>query len=271
MMQSITPDHTLSAIHNCLPANKDRIDLMQLDESGFEAADQLIDQLQTQQVLLEFKPSGAAIEALQHLYHATKTNERLEGSKILALGFPLVSHFRLEEVAVTPILLWPLQLEPSVNKVDQWKLSSSPSTAPRLNPTALPFLSERLEETDVQALQTDLENGTYTQKQLWSFVDQLLQPTEEDGLFENATHLAPLPEIATLSDFAAQEKVLFSGVLAAFPSQLPTMDPHLLAELFEFAQEETEQHPFGFFTLDPNQASIFETTRQQALTIVKNQ
>ncbi|MCB0640156.1 MAG: hypothetical protein KDC44_00890, partial [Phaeodactylibacter sp.] len=50
-----------------------------------------------------------------------------------------------------------------------------------------------------------------------------------------------------------------------------TMDPHLLAELFEFAQEETEQHPFGFFTLDPNQASIFETTRQQALTIVKNQ
>ena len=269
MMHAITPYQALSSLQNCLPYSKDRIDLVQMDESGFEAADQLLDQLQNQLVHLEFKPSGSTIESFQHLYHATKTFEKLEGSKTLGLGFPLVAHFQLEELALTPILIWPLQLEPSINKVDQWKITSTTSSAPRLNPYALPFIKSHIPSEEITDLQTALEHGNYTQKALWSFVDKLLQSGKEPGVFENATYLSPLPDTQTLGDWATEEKVLFSGVLAAYPYALSHFDPHELD--FEPSEQETDLHDFGFFQLNPNQTSIFQHTQKNSLTTVSQQ
>lgn len=268
MMRTVTTTDSTTIYSHGPAAATLSLDLTALDNSQDTVAQPILDQLLKGLVQMDLRPSGLAADHLLELYLQAKSLENNEGIRCFGLAFPLLAMPGAQtETILRPILIWQLQLEANPTKTDQWRLQSPNGYRLQLNPLVREALLTWLPETTIHTLDQTLQSGTYTQKNLWQFVDQLLENAVPEPLSKD---LQPIPTQAQLAEWSPTPFVLPAAFLATFPVLLHDQPPLKMAENDPNLQPTTE-HPFGFFHLQPAAAAIFESTQRQRLTLVTDQ
>ena len=71
-----------------------------------------------------------------------KTQEKGKGYRPVGLGYPMIHLQQEEATQIMPVFIWPLRLEPSLYRVNEWEVYASNPGPCRVNPRLLQWLRQ---------------------------------------------------------------------------------------------------------------------------------
>ncbi len=259
----IETDHLLAFT---LPARAHGLDLFDL-RADADFALHWVDDLFNKgilQTLVEAQSSNE--QALRHLFFEARNQERLTGHRPVAFGFPMLVLPHGDQVMASPLLYWPLQIDPSPNVAESWIFSHNAEQRPSLNTLVWDIVLKY--STDPDALRTKAaaildSDGKPSGSQLVRFILEVAASCGFDLPVENLT-ARPMPDEADLAQLPAGGALFWSGITGLLPTYISGSGE---AELPLPVAVEPVGHPFSTLDLDPYQSTVMQQARCSRLTV----
>lgn len=203
--------------------------------------------------------------ALRHLFFEARNRERLNGSRSLVFGFPLVAvrdeHGRPNTM---PLFFWNINMEASPNVSESWVLSHDAESGFSLNPV----LAVWLESQCSPALSARYAGMAQRKPKGSEMVMLALELAREAGLHVPVDNLTIMPcpdeggwEIAANQDNGS---LIWSGLLGLLPEEAYNSGEAVLPAQAELP---VEGHPFSLLPLDPWQATAMHQVGRSRITV----
>jgi KaiC/GvpD/RAD55 family RecA-like ATPase len=252
---------------NALPHFIDRIDILEMDQSGDVFAYNFVENLLKELPFeMELEASFFTDEKLKHLYIDSRNKEKLKGAKSFGFGFPLFISRQEGFLTIAPIFIWSLGLEPSTKSANSWKVTLKDSANAKANPALLKLLKQNYPEDSFQ-LQQLPDTLALNADTLLATLNDLAATLCLDESYQHLS-IAPglsVDEIDTLSSTGA---VHWSGVFGLFPPRVTETNKEVPSQLFQQELQSNDGHEFGVLDTDPYQASALKSIFRNKITVV---
>lgn len=255
-----------------LPHCSERVDICTLDSKREKAAQDFIDSLlKTGVVDMEIHSTFQAANQLRHLFFESRNREKLTGDKSLAVGFPLLFTRLDNEIWASPLFLWRISMEPSINRVNSWVIRHNDSHPVEANYQLLDHLNKAylndFSDTILDFGNNDQLRFADVQRICETLVERLdLQYFQKNGRVQGTA------QGNEIKDLAYRGAIVWSGVIGLFDPQwkmeaLPSID---FPVSWDKQVLPSFTHPFGLFTQTPTGIAALEKIQEEPITVVKN-
>ena len=257
---------------HAFPHYLDRADLSRLDVNDEQYGRRLLTLfLQGGEGEAPFEAAEHLAKNIMHLYFEARNIERNVGPRLLALGYPLLHRREGERVGSYPLFIWPLQLEPSINRIHHWTLRPDRDRRPLVNLECLQLLEEEPAEVSAELIGRLRRPAARNLKEWQTLFRELQAAFAEEEAEAEVPVLDPFPVLAELDQLPPGWHLHWSGVIGLYPPQLPIREPEPdeLRKLFvEEGEPIVAPPPFGWLPLNPMQQSAFQSALSRRTTLV---
>lgn len=206
------------------------------------------------QAVFSFSPEGM-LGSLLSMHTSARNLLKRSGVPPMGLGFPFVLMKTPQRTIATPLLIWPVVIEPEVVGLYKWYLTLREQKPVSINYTACALIQEY---TGFDLLSQLRALGDRPE---WPALREVLKELANDFTPEGMLELRPCPGIETLGLVASSPKIYSCAVIGLLPSGQKPLPAALFSRNSINSPNTWEGHPFGYGALDPYQAMAAEGLR----------
>ena len=206
------------------------------------------------QAVFSFSP-GDILESLLSMQTSARNVLKKTGVSPMGLGFPFVIVKTPQRTIATPLLIWPVVMEPEAVGLHKWYLALRENKPFIINAKACALVQEI---TGFDLLSSLSKLGD---RPGWPALRDALNELSNDFSPEGMLELRPCPGIETLGLAVSSPKILSCAVIGLLPSGKIPLLPASGSRDTTNNPNTWDGHPFGYGALDPYQAMAAEGFR----------
>jgi hypothetical protein len=206
------------------------------------------------QAVFSFSP-GDMLESLLSMHTSARNVLKRSGVPPMGLGFPFVLMKTPQRTIATPLLIWPVVMEPEAVGLYKWYLGLRENKPVSINYTACALVQEC---TGFDLLSRLRALGD---RPGWPALRDVLNELTNDFIPEGMLELRPCPGIETLGLAASSPKICSCAVIGLLPLEQVPLPAAGISRDSANSPNAWGGHPFGYGALDPYQAMAAEGLR----------